>query len=357
MKILRKTITLILVVLAIFTLINSTKVKTFTDSNLKDPNGKTVNTAVIFFRTDDPYTMRIAESLENIEKDNKNNIKFTFFNPQNNIAIQNEMIDSAVQGNYDLLILYLAKKEKNIVEDVILKAQEKNIPLILMNIPSEVVAQVSKLYSKAIFVTPDSKQAGIAQGEIIVDLWNNKKKIIDKNGDNILQYIMLEGPSDDHQVIDRTKYLISTINNAGIKREQLALVNGNWSRELAKNSIDNLFLKLDGSIEAIIANNDAMALGAIDALRKYGYNSGDKFKNIVVVGIDGLPEAKDLIDKGFMTGTVIQDQDVAANLLYTVGMNLANNLNPIENTSYKIIGDEIIIPYPYNTYTGKTNNS
>ncbi|OOM77846.1 galactose ABC transporter substrate-binding protein [Clostridium sp. BL-8] len=357
MKILRKTITLILVVLAIFTLINSTKVKTFTDSNLRDRNGKTVNTAVIFFRTDDPYTMRIAESLENIEKDNKNNIKFTFFNPQNNIAIQNEMIDSAVQGNYDLLILYLAKKEKNIVEDVILKAQEKNIPLILMNIPSEVVAQVSKLYSKAVFVTPDSKQAGIAQGKIIVDLWNNKKKIIDKNGDNILQYIMLEGPSDDSQVIDRTKYSISTINNAGIRREQLALVNGNWSRELAKNSIDNLFLKLDGSIEAIIANNDAMALGAIDALRKYGYNSGDKFKNIVVVGIDGLPEAKDLIDKGFMTGTVIQDQDVAANLLYTVGMNLANNLNPIENTSYKIIGDEIIIPYPYNTYTGKTNNS
>ncbi|WP_315065768.1 galactose ABC transporter substrate-binding protein [uncultured Clostridium sp.] len=357
MKILRKIITLILVILAIFTLINSTKVKTFTDSSLRDSNGKTVNTAVIFFRTDDPYTMRVAESLENIEKENKNNIKFTFFNPQNNIAIQNEMIDSAVQGNYDLLILYLAKKEKNIVEDVILRAKGKNIPLILMNIPSEVVSQVSKLYSKAAFVTPDSKQAGIAQGKIIVDLWNNKKKIIDKNGDNILQYIMLEGPSDDPQVIDRTKYSISTINDAGIKKEQLALVNDNWSRDLAKNSIDNLFLKFDGSIEAIIANNDAMALGAIDALQKYGYNSGDKFKNIVIVGIDGLPEAKDLIDKGFMTGTVIQDQDVAAKLLYTVGMNLANNLNPIENTSYKVIGDEIIIPYPYDTYTGKTNNS
>ena len=49
-----------------------------------------------------------------------------------------------------------------------------------------------------------------------------------------------------------------------------------------------------------------MAIGAIESLQKYGYNSGDKTKNIAVAGIDGLPEAKDLIDKGFITGTVIQ---------------------------------------------------
>ena len=50
-----------------------------------------------------------------------------------------------------------------------------------------------------------------------------------------------------------------------------------------------------------------MAIGAIEALQKYGYNKGDKSKYIPVVGIDGIPEAKDLINKGFMTGTVIQD--------------------------------------------------
>ena len=50
-----------------------------------------------------------------------------------------------------------------------------------------------------------------------------------------------------------------------------------------------------------------MAIGAVEALQAYGYNKGDKSKNIIVVGIDGLPEAKDLIDKGIMTGTIIQD--------------------------------------------------
>jgi len=98
-----------------------------------------------------------------------------------------------------------------------------------------------------------------------------------------------------------------------------------------------------------------MAIGAIEALQNYGYNKENENKKVVVVGIDGLPEAKDLIDKGIMAGTVIQDQNVAAELLYTIGMNLINNLNPTENTNYKVVEGTIIIPFPYETYIGKLN--
>ena len=54
-----------------------------------------------------------------------------------------------------------------------------------------------------------------------------------------------------------------------------------------------------------------------------------------------------------MNGTVIQDSDILAEVLYAVGMNLYNNLNPIENTNYKIENGEVIIPFPYDVYTGK----
>lgn len=117
-----------------------------------------------------------------------------------------------------------------------------------------------------------------------------------------------------------------------------------------------MFLRYGGNIDAIISNNDAMAIGAIEALQKYGYNKGDKLKNIAVVGIDGLQEAKDLIDKGIMTGTVIQDPKVHSELLYTIGVNLVNNLNPTENTNYQIVDGQIIIPFPYNTYVSKINS-
>lgn len=124
-----------------------------------------------------------------------------------------------------------------------------------MNIPQEVVAKVSRLYDKAVLVEPDSKKSGTAEGEIIVDLWNNNKSIINKNGDWILQYIFLEGKVDDPQAIDRSKYVISTINNSGLKIQQLALVDAGWLKDLAKGSIDNLLLNYDGRVEAIISIN------------------------------------------------------------------------------------------------------
>ena len=39
------------------------------------------------------------------------------------------------------------------------------------------------------------KQAGILQGKILVDAWNTNKEAIDKNRDNIMQYVMLTGPT------------------------------------------------------------------------------------------------------------------------------------------------------------------
>ena len=78
MKILRKIITLILVALIIFALTSITQVDTFASSSLNLNNREITNVAVIIHRLDDPYMMRLRESLENIEKDNQKNVKFTF---------------------------------------------------------------------------------------------------------------------------------------------------------------------------------------------------------------------------------------------------------------------------------------
>ncbi|WP_238901365.1 galactose ABC transporter substrate-binding protein [Clostridium sp. YIM B02500] len=355
MKILNKRIAIILLTLTIFLLISITQVKTIASLDLN--TSRVSNIAVIFFVTDDPFTMKVIESLKNIENENQNRVKFTFLNPKNNIAIQDEILDAALQTKYDLFILYLPDRRENVVEGAINKIKQKNKPLILMNIIPEVASRASKLYEKVVFVTPDSKKAGIAQGRIIADFWNKNKSSLDANGDNILQYVLLQGPSDDPQPIDRSKYAISTLNDSGIKTQELARVNANWSKDLAKSSIDNLFLKYNGRIEAIISNNDAMAIGAIEALQKYGYNKDNKSKNIAVVGIDGLQEAKDLIDKGIMTGTVIQDPRIEAEVLYKVGMNLIKNLSPTENTDYKVAEGEIIIPFPYDTYIRNISES
>ena len=111
-----------------------------------------------------------------------------------------------------------------------------------------------------------------------------------------------------------------------------------------------LIIVSGNKIEAIISNNDAMAIGAIKSLQKYGYNLGNNSKYIPVVGIDALPEAQELIKQGLMTGTVIQDPHEHANAIYTIGMNLVTGNNSLSGTNYKFDETGITVKLPYYEY-------
>lgn len=351
MKILRKALILIMVTIITAKLTSNTKINIYASSSLNTNNKNTVNIGVLFYSLDDLFLSYLKQSLEDIQKKNENEARFSFFEGKNNIAIQNEIMDYLFKSKIDLLIMQVASANETVIEDVIHKVNQYDVPVIFLDVPPQVASKLYKENSRVVFMRGDYKQLPTMQGKIIVDIWNKNKQTIDKNSDNILQYIMLQGFSP--LATERSKYSISAINDAGIKTQQLSLQVANWDKELARSAIKSLFLRHDGAIEAIIANNDAMAIGAVEALQEYGYNKGNTSKNVIVVGIDGLPVAKDLIDKGMMTGTVAQDQNVIAEALYTVGMNLIKRVDPMVNTNYKLNEGEILFPATYYEYTNK----
>jgi len=157
---------------------------------------------------------------------------------------------------------------------------------------------------------------------------------------------MLQGSLDNMYAIDRSRYSILTVNNAGIATQQLEAVECNWFEEEARNVIRTLFLRHGNDIEMIIANNDAMAIGAIKALQEYGYNTDDERMFIHVIGFDAIDEARTLIKDRLMSGTAIQDPNDIATALYQVGMNVMNNRNPLEGTEYTFnpITTMIVVP-------------
>jgi hypothetical protein len=310
---------------------------------------KPVKTAVILFSFDDPYISLVRKSLEEIQNKNESQINFTFYDGQRNQDIQNTIIDSVLQSDYNLLFLNLVNLDKNTVSSVIDKTKQKNIPIILFNtVPFD--TEPIKSFNKSVVISTDAKQSGVLQGDLIVNDWNSNKKSIDLNSDNILQYIMFKGPENITVTIDRSLYSISTINNSGIKTQEILSKSCSWDEKCAEDSMSLLFLRYNGKFDAIISNNDAMAIGVIKALQKYGYNKGDKSKYIPIFGIDGIPEAIDLINKGIMTGTVFQDSNEIAEALYTIGMNLAHNLKPLENTNYKFDETGVTVQMPYHEY-------
>ena len=311
--------------------------------------GTPVKTAVILFTFDDPYISLVRKSLEEIQNKTASNVNFIFYDGERNQGIQNTIIDSVLQSNYDLLLVNLVSLDQDTVTSVVTKAKQKNIPLILFNTAPFDVGPI-KSYSKSLVISTDAKQSGILQGDLVINEWNSNKKAIDINGDNILQYFMFKGPENITVTLARSLYSISTINDSGIKTQEILSKSCYWDEKCAEDSMELLFLRYSGKFEAIISNNDAMAIGAINALQKYGYNKGDPSKYIPVFGIDGIPESIDFINKGFMTGTVSQDPNETAEVLYATGMNLAHNRNPLENTNYKFNETGVTIEMPYHEY-------
>ncbi|MFW2488039.1 galactose ABC transporter substrate-binding protein [Clostridium chromiireducens] len=338
---------------ALFTIIlimmigNNTYMTTNASTNYR--RGALVRIGLFTRDLNDDYMILLRKNFEDIQKNNPEEVAFSFYNANYNQSTQNTDIDNALHNGIDLILLDMVNLLE--IREIINKISQYNVPIVFFNrVPFSM--ETIKSYKKAFYVGTDSVQGGTIQGKMIVDAWNKHKDLIDKNKDDILQYVLLVGEKLNKTSIDRSTYSVSTINQAFIKTEQLASPILNWNTTFAKDSIDALFLRYGNKIEAIISNDDSMAIGAVQALQKYGYNTGNKSQSIIVVGVDGISEAKELVSKGFMLGTASQETADMANTIYTVGLNLVHNRNPVEGVPYKVDETGVAILLPYEPYTG-----
>jgi inositol transport system substrate-binding protein len=112
--------------------------------------------------------------------------------------------------------------------------------------------------------------------------------------------VFITGKPGGSSANERAKGVRDVIKAAGDKYKVVAEQTGNWSREEALNITQNILTSLGYTPEAVIAANDDMALGALAAIEQAGIPKG----KIVVVGIDGLPEALAKIRDGEMAASV-----------------------------------------------------
>lgn len=300
---------------------------------------------VVLFNYEDKYISLVKQSLEDIQKQNEGKVKLNFYDSEGNQAIQDEILDKLSKKSQDILLINLV--DTAAAPEVIGRLSQKKIPIIFFN--REPVS-LSPLSGKAYYVGTNASESGELQAKIIINLWNNNRKTIDLNGDDVLEYVILRGQETNKGAQEITNSVISTIENSGIKTQQLSSLISNWDRNLARENISTLFLKYGTGIEAILANNDEMAIGAVEALQKYGYNWGDKEKTIAVVGIDATPETQELIKKGFMAGSVFQDPSEIAKAIYTIGMNVFEGKQPLSGTPYKFDDTGIAVRLKYGEY-------
>ncbi len=309
---------------------------------------KIINASVFLYKYDDEYIKKVKRSLEEFQEKNKNSINYTFYDGEGNQSIQNTQMEKAVKQGTDLILLNIV--DINSTEKIINKIKQYNIPVILFNREPRSLDSV-KSYGKAVFIGNNGEEAGRLQGKIINEVWKKEQNLFDKSKNNVFQYILIKGEKNNIETELRSDYVIRSLNEHGIKSIEVASEYCDWNKNYAKLVVKSLFLRYGNVIEGIICNNDEMAEGSIEALHEFGYNMGSmNNNNVIVVGIDGLDAALELIKKKEMTGTVVQNIDEMANALYLVGNNLVLGRDPLYDTKYKFDSSGVAIRIPYSGY-------
>ena len=119
----------------------------------------------------------------------------------------------------------------------------------------------------------------------------------------------------------------------------------NWSRNEAQDLMTN-WLSAGEPFDAVIANNDEMAIGAIQAMKAAGLDMGE----IVVGGVDATPDALAAMAAGDLDVTVFQNAFAQGSGSLDAAVALARG----ENLGQKVyIPFELVTPDNMSEYTGK----
>jgi methyl-galactoside transport system substrate-binding protein len=187
-----------------------------------------------------------------------------------------------------------------------------------------------------------AEESGSMQGEIVAEYWKANPGA-DKNKDGILQYIMIKGEPGHQDAELRTEFSIKAVSAAGIKVQLLAEDTAMWDRPRAVEKMDAFFARFGDQIEAVFCNNDDMALGAIESLRKAGYFTGGKY--LPVVGVDAAAPALQALAEGTLLGTVLNDARNQGKATFDLTYALATGANPAD-TGWTVTDAKYIwVPY------------
>ncbi|MFH4825121.1 substrate-binding domain-containing protein, partial [Klebsiella pneumoniae] len=158
--------------------------------------------------------------------------------------------------------------------------------------------------------------------------------------DGQIQYVLLKGEPGHPDAEARTTYVIKELNDKGLKTQQLQLDTAMWDTAQAKDKMDAWLSGPNANkIEVVIANNDAMAMGAVEVLKAHNKSS------IPVFGVDALPEALALVKSGAMAGTVLNDANNQAKATFELAKNLADGKDAAAGTNWKIDNKIVRVPY------------
>lgn len=192
---------------------------------------------------------------------------------------------------------------------------------------NRVPSDYSVLGDNAAAVASDEHLSGKYQGEFLADFFN-------KEGKTEVKYLLLKGTDGLIHTTLRTEGAIKAMEDAGITMTEAGVISADYDRIAAKEAMDGLLQEgLDA--DCIISNNDAMALGAILALKDADMDPA----SLPITGIDATADAVEAVKNGEMAMTVYQDANAQARQSILAAIDLLEG-NPLTANEDRAVSEE-----------------
>ncbi|WNS81407.1 sugar ABC transporter substrate-binding protein [Domibacillus sp. DTU_2020_1001157_1_SI_ALB_TIR_016] len=229
---------------------------------------------------DDKWLSYLQDGMTDYEK-KAGDIEGVYVDAMNDAAKQMSQVETFISQGVDAIAIVPVDTES--VGTIVDMANAAEIPIVVVN------RTYKDIEDATAFVGGNSIDSGIMQMEEVAKLLGGKGNIAIMNG--------IPGHEAEIKRTEGNKQIID--KNPGMK--VVLEKNADFDRAKGMTLMEN-WLQSGKKIDAVVANNDEMAIGAIMALEAAG-----KLEEVTVAGIDGTPDALEYVKSGKLKVSVFQD--------------------------------------------------
>lgn len=209
------------------------------------------------------YVEHLQESIDAYDFSGEK-VLYEIFDAENSLKRQEKQLQYMCSQNFDVLLINLVKQSS--AANILNETAELGVPVILFN--RETYAKDLSIADNIWYVGTDAKSAGAMQGDMIAKVWQEQRGEIDRNGNDQLDYVLVEGEMAHFDAVRRTHGFLESSRD--ISMNQLANLSAAWQRMLAYEKFAALDQEIIRNVEAVVCNNDEMALGIYDYYEEKG---------------------------------------------------------------------------------------
>ena len=273
---------------------------------------------------DDTWLTYLRESMDKKAKSYPDGVQLQFEDARSDVVKQLSQVESFISQKVDAIVVNPV--DTAATRKITEAAVKAGIPLVYVNRRPDDL----KLPKGVVTVASNDLEAGEMQMQYLADKMGGKGDIV-----------ILLGDLANNSTTNRTKGVkdvLAKYPNIKIEQEQTGI----WSRDKGMTLVND-WLTQGRKFDAIVSNNDEMAIGAAMALQQAGVEKG----SVLIAGVDGTPDGLNAVKKGSLAVSVFQDAKGQADGSIDTAVKMAKN-EPVEQAVW--VPYRLITPQNVDTF-------